>query len=71
MAPVPIPRVAYQKTKLSDENLERISARSLLLQGRPILSGLETLSVHMVGAVSGTLVCEEHLAHLSYRPRRC
>ena len=71
MAPVPISRAACRKTKLSDENLERITAQSHLLQGRPILSGLEILSAHMVGAVSGTLACEAHLANLNYRPRRC
>ena len=53
MAPVRISRAAYPKTKLSDENFERIIARSLLLPGRPILSGLERLSAHMVGAIRG------------------
>ncbi len=53
MAPVRISRAAYPKTKLSDENFERIIARSLLLPGRPILSGLERLLPHFVGATVG------------------
>ncbi len=54
MTPVRMSRAAYPKTKLSDENVERITARSLLLPGRPILSGLERHSALIVGAISGS-----------------